>query len=144
MTTAIIKVNDIVKDGISAPVTGPVILPPGQYWVGDLGYVISDGEWYSRVCKTYYKDAAVTLESGDTALLFGTVKGDGLYRTSRAFWLSVDSGSIGILPLSAIDESDPALTKHDRGAVVTFPAEFTCEQQRDDNLLLLGDVEVYL
>ena len=144
MTTATINVNEIVKDGISAPVKGPALLPPGQYWVGDLGYVISDGEWASRVCKTYYKDCAVTLESGDTALLFCTVKGDGLYRTSRGFWLGVDSGSIGILPLSAIDESAPALTKYDRGAVVTFPEEFTCEQQRDDNLLLFGDVKIYL
>ena len=120
-------------------------LPAGEYWIGDLGYVINDGQWFTRVCKTYYKDATVLLEDGHTALIYGTVKGDGHYKTSREFSLGVDSGSLGIMPLDALDREDIAIGMNfDRGAVVEFPDSFICEQKRDDDLLAFGEIEIYL
>ena len=151
MTTATIAaVNDIVKDGISAPVSGPVQLPAGTYWVGDLCYVISDDDWSSRVCKTYYRDVAVKLGSGETALIYGTVTGDGNYRTSKNFSLGVDSGSLGIIPKSAVDKymAELSVDRGDavvaRGAEIVFTTEFICKQDRDNRLILLGDLKIYL
>ena len=139
------KLKDAVRDGVSGPIRGPIELPAGEYWIGDLGYVIKDGQWFTRVCKTYYKDAAVLLEDGHTALIYGSVKGDGHYKTSRDFGLGVDSGSLSIMPLNALDREDIAIGMNfDRGAVVEFPDSFICEQKRDDDLLVFGEIEIYL
>ena len=41
-----LSVDDINAVGkVCVPFNGPMKLEAGEYWIGDLGYVLSDNDW---------------------------------------------------------------------------------------------------
>ncbi len=86
-------------------------LPPGQYYFGDLCYVLSDDEWQgicelvSGTRETYF----VTSE-GRHAVVCSTIYGDGTYFDTSGRGYDVDSGTLGCvrvdgpIPIETTDE----------------------------------------
>ena len=81
-------------------------LPKGEYYIGDLCYVMTDSEW-SEVCKLTIKgreclSGVFTLPDGRKFAMYGTAYGDGTYQSNENTFHSVDSGTIGCILKSDI------------------------------------------
>ena len=133
-----LTIDDIKAVGkVCVPFDGPIRLDAGHYWIGDLGYVFSDADW-DRACEDFTNKRAVRLISGATALIY-TTYGDGYHEnTSGKGGLFVDSGTIGIVPVSAIEP------KEDLGCgfAKAFAEPFLCDM--DDEKITFGDVTIKL
>ena len=120
---------------VCVPFAGPMRLEADEYWIGDLSYVLSDNDW-SRACEHFGNRRAVRLISGEVAIIFGTY-GDGYHaNTSGKGVIPVDSGTIGIVPATAVE------AKADHGFSKTFSQPFICEM--DDKRIVFGDVSITL
>ena len=103
---------------------------PGQYWIGDPCYVMH-AEW-SELCTQLFfagrtdfgaNDGEYTMKNGHKIFIASTAYGDGEYSDNRGNRYGVDAGCIGIIPLTAIDQSNKENDiKH--GKVFTFNTEF--------------------
>lgn len=81
----------------------------GKYWVGDLCYVLAD-RW-EEVCELTIKDnqclyGVFTLKDGTEFAIHGTAWGDGEYPDHEGNTYPVDSGSIGCVLVSSIENAD--------------------------------------
>ena len=65
---------------------------------------------------------------------YGTAFGDGIYYDEEKNEYAVDSGSIGCIPVEAMQEP------HASGNVVYFPVEFDCEYFETIGTIRIGDV----
>ena len=127
-------------------------MPAGRYYVGDLCYVISDDSVWSEICEltmpynpetkeTDYRDGEFTLKDGRRFANFGTVYGDGTYRSSIGTDHCVDSGSIGCISVYDIQDKTYDLERLQQlGAIVDFEAPF--EVSADYGLLKFGSVMI--
>ena len=119
----------------------PGTLPPGLYYVGDLCYLSEEiiGDW-SEFCNHFYPDdkpeqsGVFTDKNGKQFANFNTFYGDGLFKDLDEDVYYVDSGSIGCIPVEAIQEP------HALGNVVYFPVEFDCEYFETTGTIRIGDV----
>jgi|688.fasta_scaffold143817_2 hypothetical protein len=70
-------------------------MPAGQYWVGDLCYVLRD-QW-QEVCEILAGgvNGVHTLEDGTQFACFSTAWGDGIYEDGSCNDYAVDAGIIG-------------------------------------------------
>ena len=78
----------------------------GQYYVGDLCYVIEEEAW-REVCAVTWdghsvKNGEFTLKDGTQFAIQSTQWGDGFYRDQDGYQYPVDSGSIGCVLLTDI------------------------------------------
>jgi hypothetical protein len=100
--------------------------PAGEYYIGDLCYVMN-AEW-NEVCDLMFTDADdmvegdLSLTDGRRFFLASTAYGDGTYNDNKGNHYDVDSGSIGIIAVKDIAPTD--LENIDSGAVHTFETEF--------------------
>ena len=82
-------------------------MPPGEYYIGDLCYVLDD-RW-NEVCdativeKTCL-DGEHALKDGALFAMYGTAHGDGEYLDDDGNAYPVDSGSIGCIDLMHLPE----------------------------------------
>lgn len=104
--------------------------PAGSYWIGDICYVMTP-EW-DELCDIMFAEDEM-LEGELTVqnkrlFLASTAYGDGTYvdNTGRAY--GVDSGSLGIIAVSDIAESE--LSNLIAGHVIGFPEDFIVTAQR--------------
>ena len=106
-------------------------LPPGKYYIGDLGHVLDIEEWDELTAKQgIIKDLAI----------FTTTFGDGLYKTNlNKKRISVDSGTIGCIQIVDIKEENHHETKE--GVVHTFTKKFRCGMA--DDTIHFGTVRVF-
>ena len=121
---------------VAAAIDGAIQLDPGAYWIGDLGYVLSDEDW-DRGGKNYQPQLALRLLSGETAYIFMTY-GDGNHPKSDGGALPVDSGTVGIVPVNAV------IARPGRGITRVFEEPFVCKVDYDRHLLIFGDLKVRL
>ena len=120
---------------VCVPFDGPMRLEADEYWIGDLGYVLSDNDW-SRARERYFDHRrAVRLISGEVAIIFVTY-GDGYHANTSGKDIPVDSGTIGIVPATAVE------AKEGHGFAKTFSQPFICEM--DDERIVFGDVSITL
>ena len=117
-------------------IEGQILLERGEYWIGDLGYVLADEDW-DRMGREYHSKMAVRLGSGEAAYIYMTC-GDGAHVSSDGDKILVDSGSIGIVPAAAISPS-PGL-----GKIKAFDGPFVCEADYEDGRLRFGDFDISL
>ena len=121
----------------------------GQYYVGDLCYVMTDEEW-DQVCGVTIKDhkcleGEFNLPDGRRFAMYGTMWGDGCYHDQFGKEYCVDSGTIG-----CILASDIRAEKYDDieslGAFVTFNNDFEtngCIKGRDSNgTISIGHIRI--
>ena len=115
-------------------------MPPGEYWVGDLCYVMHK-EW-EEVCELTTdehncKEGVFTLKDGRRFAMLGTAFGDGEYRDRRGHEYGVDSGTLGCIRVIDID-LDHEENDLDLGHRFTFDNEFTVNSE--DGVLCFGKV----
>jgi hypothetical protein len=109
------------------------MMPAGEYFIGDLCYVMSDQEWL-EVCDLTIRGSRLIegefqLKDGRKFAMYSTAYGDGTYHDHYGFSYSVDSGSIGCIRTADIKANKyPSLGDTqdllDLGAVQSFDTDF--------------------
>jgi hypothetical protein len=117
-----------------------VYMEPGTYYVGDLCYVLSD-RW-DEVCRVTIWDNGVLdggfrLADGTEFVSFSTTYGDGTYRDAESREYSVDSGGIGCVLMSQIDEAPNSI---EGGQIIEFKSGFVCEKVGD--IIYFGKIAI--
>lgn len=112
--------------------------PAGQYYVGDLCYVIRDN-WNEVVDLLFPSHTMVegdhTLANGTRFASFGTAYGDGQYSDQSGKEYLVDSGSIGCIGVEAIDAFDT-----NGGQLITFTEPFVASSE--GGILRFGHISI--
>ena len=122
----------------------------GQYWVGDLCYVIDDdcGYW-DEVCKQLLKKDAdgnyVSSKGGEFELsngikyaIYGTAYGDGGYEDQDGRVYGVDAGVIGCIKVDDIKKLGSGIASG--GHVHTFDQDFATGY--DEGTIYFGDLNI--
>jgi hypothetical protein len=125
--------------------SAPVMMPEGIYYVGDLCYVMEN--WWDEVFeKTIQGDEVLNgrfvLDDGTEFAMLSTFYGDGSY-TSNVLGgvFPVDSGSIGVVKLSAIGKTPEDIVEEGLGKVITFDQPF--EVKDDKGTLMFGNLIIF-
>ena len=121
-------------------------MPKGQYYIGDLCYVLHD-EW-KEVCDLLFGDrddygcnqGEFNLADGRRFTIFNTAYGDGLFDSNGFGVYGVDAGSIGCILLKDIDLKN-ARNNPELGNIVIFDTDFTTST--DGATLTFGHVQIY-
>lgn len=119
------------------------MMPAGRYYIGDLCYVMTDGEW-DEFCKLTIVDndcvhGEFNFADGRRFATYGTKWGDGEYRSNINTKHSVDAGLIGCIRLNEINIEKLDEEEMERlGAIVDFPNEF--KTYSNDGLIVFGHV----
>lgn len=117
-----------------------ILMPAGNYYIGDLCYVI-DYDW-SKLCEHYFSNDAygrtqdgMTFPYEDRKCFIGSTKyGDGSYYDNFGRQYGVDSGMIGIMLYALKDKDDGG------GNVVFFDKEFYVDYF--DGIFTFGDIVI--
>lgn len=103
------------------------MMPAGEYYIGDLCYVMTDEEWL-EFCNITIQDTRVIdgefeLKDGRKFASYGTMYGDGVYYDHYGHSYCVDAGLIGCIKIEDIkaDKYDNLLNL---GAIQKFDTEF--------------------
>ena len=117
-------------------------LPAGDYWVGDLCYVLSDECWKEVCGLLSEREDAEGCGDGTHLLSDGrlvgivSVPGDGIYKWTSTRRFPVDSGTIGCILLDSIVPPE----REGLGHVVKFRSPGSCYFNEDDQEIVLGPV----
>ena len=120
-----------------------IMLPAGKYYIGDLCYVIHNTDTWHEITNLVFPrwgetvEGEFTLKSGVRIANFRTQWGDGDYEDQEGNSYPVDSGSIGCILVSDIDDSD---TQNDTmmGTIHEFTEPF--EVSTNDGVLNFGPI----
>ena len=117
------------------------MMPAGEYYIGDLCYVMTSEEWL-EVCDLTIQDSRpiegeFQLKDGRKFAMYSTAYGDGTYYDHYGFSYSVDSGSIGCIRMEDIKDNKNASlgdTQNllDLGAIQNFDTDFVTGGGRGD------------
>jgi hypothetical protein len=111
-----------------------VIVPAGQYVLGDPCYAVPDEHWDDLLASCDYFHSPVGHITIDYAkkfhvLGFGTRWGDGCYSGSDGKEYPVDAGLIGLVPIELVED----VSEH-YGNIVTFNKDTICRSNGDGKL----------
>ena len=128
-------------------VTHNGILPAGTYYVGDLCYVVKDDEWMDYCDRAFPDDGAEHIGvfenyDGIGYASFGTKYGDGTYVDQFGQRYSVDSGSIGCIPISALADKYDETQIKELGNFVSFHQPFACEYDNETGTIRIGHIDI--
>lgn len=115
------------------------MLEPGTYYVGDLCYVFND-EKLDKMCDCIQKEGKILFELEDMVFYdMSTAYGDGTYKDNYGRSYPVDSGSIGCVHVSHIDEDKKPKEgeKDPCGHLITFTEPFECSVE--DGCMRFGE-----
>ena len=107
---------------------------PGEYFVGDPGYIFKDQElWMKLLKKTKYFDTSSQMINDTPIFCHSTYGGDGTFecsKTDKKF--VVDSGNLGIIPTSLITEIPGMSLAGTKGLgyVAKFPRKFVARADK--------------
>lgn len=118
-------------------------MPAGEYYIGDLCYVIDDEVWDEVVDCIYPSHTAeavgkFTLKDGREFVIFSTAYGDGVYSDNRGnSKYGVDSGTIGCINLKDIPNvTNPGSDGH----IHRFDTAFDCDES--NGILRFGHIVI--
>ena len=113
-------------------------LPAGQYYVGDLCYIMNYEDWQNFTFSCNDENVLWTFKGSLCAWGY-TVYGDGEYSGSDNLTYDVDSGTIGIFQIKDTSNFDIEEAKK-LGNVITFDKPFNVEIREGffkfDNLII--------
>ena len=125
-------------------------MPAGDYWIGDLCYVIDDdcGYW-DEVCKALFKvdedgnyvsnrGGVYELSNGIQYAIYGTAWGDGGYEDQNGKVYGVDAGVIGCINVLDIKKLGSSIASG--GHVHHFENEF--DTGYDDGTIFFGSLKI--
>jgi hypothetical protein len=111
------------------------MMPAGEYYIGDLCYVMTSEEWL-EFCDittqgTRVIDGEFQLKDGRRFATYGTMYGDGVYYDHYGHSYSVDAGLIGCIKIEDIKAKkyDNLL---DLGAIQNFDTDFVTDGGKGD------------
>lgn len=140
------QLNESIDDEDDEPVPVQVSLKAGEYWIGDLCYVLH--EVWDEVVDLIYKDSeegregAFTLSDGRKFVLFNTAYGDGEYRDQNGNEYGVDAGNIGIIRVSDINTNvEENKDFEETGHIFNFPSAFWATTD-GNGMLRFGHVRI--
>lgn len=84
-------------------------MPAGTYFIGDLGYIISDqDEWMELLETTNYFNEPKVYKHNKIGCLWaaGTAYGDGVYDSNFEEIFTVDSGTIGLINVKYVPKDE--------------------------------------
>ena len=127
------------------------MMQAGEYYVGDLCYVMDDKEW-DECCKLFFAGRAFGINDGEFELTDGrkfasysTKHGDGCYKDQHGNRYSVDAGLIGCIKLADI-KVEKYNDISELGAIHTFERDFTTSGGRSnpewDGVICIGGVKI--
>jgi hypothetical protein len=102
-----------------------VIVPKGNYVIGDPCYAVPDKDWLPllETCN-YFESPIGYVKDGlqkFAVLAFGTKWGDGCYLGSDGHEYPVDAGLLGLVPVELLED----ISQHE-GIIVNFPKDALC------------------
>jgi hypothetical protein len=112
-----------------------VVIPAGQYFLGDPCYAVPDELWMDLLNSCDYFSEPVGSVAGHTVVAFGTFYGDGEYPDQCGRLYSVDAGLIGLTPAALATKND-ALYLSGLGQWVEFAEDVVAESE--NGLLSFG------
>ena len=110
-------------------------MPAGEYYIGDLCYVMTDEEW-NEFCSITIDgmkciDGEFSLKDGRRFATYGTAYGDGVYHDQYGHSYAVDAGLIGCILTKDI-KAEKYENLLDLGAVMTFDNSFVTSGGRGE------------
>lgn len=117
----------------------------GQYYIGDLCYVIDNDLWY-EICDNHFEGDESFMIRGNKMFMAGTAYGDGSYDVQGAVGVClVDSGTIGCIRIDTMESRLVLKNKareelFDGGIVVTFDNDF--EASCDGGVFNFGHIVI--
>ena len=110
-------------------------MPAGEYYIGDLCYVMDDEEW-DEFCSITIDgmkciDGEFSLKDGRRFATYGTAYGDGVYHDQYGHSYAVDAGLIGCILTKDI-KAEKYENLLDLGAVMTFDNSFVTSGGRGE------------
>lgn len=117
------------------------MMKAGIYYVGDLCYVIRDDDW-DEVCsitttRTECLHGEFALSDGRKFAMYGTYWGDGEYSDQQKRRYLVDSGTIGCVLMSDLDD----IADTHGGQVIEFKEDFYTSRS-DDGVIKIGHITI--
>lgn len=118
------------------------MMPAGQYYIGDLCYVMSDAEWDDFCSITIQGHRCLSgefvLNDGRRFATYQTKYGDGLYKDQFGNQYGVDAGLIGCIRIDDIRVEKYNIKE--LGSIVEFKTDFvtSCE----DDVIKIGHVMI--
>jgi hypothetical protein len=114
-------------------------LPAGTYVIGDPCYNLTDAQFdeFLQTSESLTKAGTVTLADGTTRYVQAlyTASGDGRFK-ANGFEYAVDSASIGIMPIEALEGREP----DESTKVVKFKSKFDVYDSA--GTLVFGHIEI--
>jgi hypothetical protein len=127
----VLKQKQAVSRGEPKMIDSEKHFPPGEYYLGDLCYVLGQdqGTW-DQICDALFAaydrgEHATTLFLHETPVwLARTAYGDGVYYDAHGRGYAVDSGTIGLCPTSLCTATALAELDDTLGQVITMAHDF--------------------
>jgi hypothetical protein len=125
------------------------MMPAGEYYVGDLCYVMTDKEW-DEFCSITIDgmkciDGEFTMKDGRRFATYGTAWGDGVYQDQNNGQYAVDAGLIGCIKVEDIKAKKYADIA-ELGKIHTFQYDFTTSGGRGDRdwdgVIRIGSIHI--
>ena len=125
------------------------MMQAGEYYVGDLCYVMTDEEW-TQFCNITIQgnnvnDGEFELPDGRRFATYCTKHGDGRYKDQYGNGYSVDAGLIGCIKLADI-KADKYNDISQLGTIRKFEYDFTTSGGRGDRqwdgVICIGGVKI--
>lgn len=117
------------------------VLPEGVYWLGDPCYVIPSEDWNAYL-EAYWKSRVVLDDifqfKGKACIAFSTAYGDGEYKDQDGNTYCVDSGLIGLTPVTLCGPPIDHLAKSVQ--LLAFVGDLVCYSEK--GLLTFGRYEI--
>ena len=122
-------------------------LPPGRYYVGDLCYVVPDDQWMDFVDRCFpdgnnMVNGVFETYEGINYANFSTKYGDGVFGDYFGPTYSVDSGSIGCIPLCALPADLDLKEVLDLGNIVDFDEAFEVGYDDKTGTITFGHIDI--
>jgi hypothetical protein len=121
------------------------VLPPGNYYVGDLCYVFDDKRWDQMCDAMGHKDCTIETDNDadcykmpDDGMVFYMLRtdADGTYEDTDGYSYPVDSASLGCVHEKYIQRMAKC------GRIIEFPEPFTCSID-DEGSFSFGGLVVF-
>ena len=117
--------------------TVEVIVPAGQYVLGDPCYAVPDDDWMPLLesCNYFNNPVGHVVDGMQKffVLAFGTKWGDGCYAGSDGKEYPVDAGLIGLVPVEMVEDLESHIQN-----IVTFTKDTVCSYNGSGRLVFGG------
>lgn len=118
------------------------MMPAGQYYIGDLCYVMSDAEWDDFCSITIQGHRCLSgefvLNDGRRFATYQTKYGDGLYKDQFGNQYGVDAGLIGCIRIDDIRVEKYNIKE--LGSIVEFKTDFVTSYE--NGVIKIGHVMI--